>query len=159
MSIRPLYTLSGKAFTTKAYPPTAAAIVKGAVVELSDGDISVPSGANAKVFGIALGTASAAGVVSGVDAVNMLVAIFDLDTVYAVTNTDDPTVTTPLAAHVGDGVDLHRASASSWGIDVGTAATASTPQFRIVDIDTVRGEWHVVVDPITVASRFQWITA
>ena len=72
----------------------------------------------------------------------------------------DPTDTTqvPAATDIGTDTELDLVS-TVWGIDYNGNSTAATPQFRIVDIDTIRNEWHVVIEPVGIATVYQWLDA
>jgi hypothetical protein len=84
------------------------------------------------------------------------VAIFIETTVF---ETDDYNNTGAAAVgDVGENVDLEVVG-GNWGINNGTSATASTPNFRIVDIERTRGTYLVRPNPIVVAGVFQWYDA
>ena len=65
---------------------------------------------------------------------------------------------TPVVNDIGTFIDLDLDS-TVCGIITGTSSTSNTPNFKIVDIDTIRDEWHVViaVDDQTPELVFQWI--
>lgn len=156
---RPLYTLSGAPFLTKEYTPDSAANIKKyePVAWASDGEIVVLTADNADVLGLAL-EAVTSGASGGPNSTKVLVHPFNYDTVYAVKETADLTAV-PLLTDLGNSRDLDVDATNGWGIHASAAATAATPNFRVIDIDTVRNEWHVVISPLDVADVFQWIDA
>lgn len=156
---RPLYTLSGAPFLTKEYTPDSALTCARwePVAWASDGEIAVLSADNQDVLGLAL-EACTSGATGGPNSGKILVHPFNYDTVYAVKETADLTGA-PVTTDIGNSRDLELDATNGWGIHASSAATAATPNFRVIDIDTVRGEWHVVISPLDVADVFQWVDA
>lgn len=154
MAFRALYSLHGGAFPIRGYGITASeAFDRGDVVALdSSGTIIEPSADNADVLGYAL-EAVAAGAAQGPDTDTVLVVPFVSTIVYATTEVAGGG--SPAVTDIGNDRDLDLNS-GAWGIHATAGGTASTPQFRVVDIDTVRGEWHVVPNVAGVADVFQW---
>ena len=54
---------------------------------------------------------------------------------------------TPLVTDIGNDRDLDLDGTNGWGIHVSSGGTTDTPTFLVVDIDTIRDEWHVVIAP------------
>jgi len=158
-TFRPLYTISGAPVFTKGYGITAAeAFQRGDVVALdASGTLVEPATDAVDVLGIALEDV-AAGVSLGPQSDICLVAPFTADLVCAVKEVAN-LANTPLTTDIGNGRDLDVDGTNGWGIHATASATALTPQVRVIDIDTIRNEWHVVIDPITVAAVYQWISA
>ena len=50
-------------------------------------------------------------------------------------------------------------SSGAWGILLGTAATANTPNFTVIDIEETRGTFLVVPEPTSPADVFQFFDA
>lgn len=156
---RPLYTLSGAPFLTKEYVPDAALTCARwePVAWHADGDVVVLSADNQDVLGLAL-EACTSGATGGPKSNRILVHPFNYDTVYAVKETADLTAA-PVQSDIGNSRDLELDATNGWGIHASAAATAATPNFRVIDIDTVRNEWHVVISPLDIADVFQWVDA
>lgn len=155
-TFRPVYTLSGASPLTRGFPIAASeAIDIGDVVALNtSGAIEEPTSDATEVLGICLEKITA-GAATGVDTDTAIVQIFTEDVVYAVKQPAALSATVE-QADVGDPAELDLSS-NQWGItDAGTAGTASTPQFKIVDIDAERGEYHVVIDVAGIADTYQW---
>jgi len=158
MNMYPLYTMSGAPFYTKGYAITASEDFAKHAVIVHDGAGAVAEAADdsSDVWGLALEKV-VSGVSGGPQSDICLVHQFNYDTVYACKNVSDLT-DVPVAADIGTIADLDL-SDGYWGILVDTSATANTPQFRIVDIDTIRNEWHVIIAPLDVTDVFQPIDA
>lgn len=158
-TFRAIYTLSGAPIFTKGYGIAASeAWSRGSVVAWnSAGALLEPTADNVDVLGISMEIVTA-GAATGPLTSQCLVNPFNYDTVYAVKHVLD--VTTAVAAtDIGTTNDLDIDATNGWGIKLGTSATAATPNFRVIDIDTTRNEFHVVINPIAVAAVFQWIDA
>lgn len=86
------------------------------------------------------------------------VAIFCGTTVF---ETDDiNSLGTAAGADVGEIADLELSgSGGNWGINNGTSATGSTPNFRIIDIEDTRGTYLVIPAPLELSDVYQFFDA
>jgi hypothetical protein len=157
-TFRAIYTLSGAPIFSKGWGIAASEDwSRGSVVAFnSSGVLAEPSADNADVLGIALEKA-VSGATTGPLTTVCLVAPFTWDTVFAVKQTADLTVA-PAVTDIGNDRDLELDGTNGWGIHASSSATAATPNFRIIDIDTIRNEWHVVPSS-RIGQVFQWIDA
>lgn len=75
--------------------------------------------------------------------------------------TDNPSGTANSAAieNIGTVNDLDENSAQTWGILLGTSATANTPNFTVIDIELTRGLFLVVPSPLDLVDTFQFFDA
>lgn len=157
-TFRAIYSFGAGVTHTKSYPIAASEdwSVGSVVAWNSSGALLDPTSDAADVLGISLET-----VVSGATQgpITDLCAVhpFQYDVVYAVKNAATLS-DSPVALDIGSIHDLDLAS-TVWGLLIDTASTGSTPQFRVVGIDTIRDEWHVVIAPLEVTDVFQWIDA
>ncbi len=136
----------------------------------SDRALLEPTSAASDVYGVALGrVGKITAAQSDADEVRSYlaplltgrhepVAIFCPTTVF---ETDDiNSLGTAAAADVGEIADLElSASGGNWGINNGTSATGSTPNFRIIDIEDTRGTYFVIPAPLELIDVFQWYDA
>lgn len=155
MAFRPLYTLSGAPPLCLGYGIAASeAWDRGDVLALnSAGALAEAASAAVDVYGVA-----AEGVTSGA-ALGPLTTValvfpFTSDVVWAVNEAAEATQA-PVTTDIGTIRDLVLSS-GDWGIAASASGTSATPQFRVIDIDTVRNEWHVIVAPLELADVFQW---
>ena len=157
-TFRAIYTLSGNPFFTKGYGITASEAwsVNSVVALNSAGALAEPTADNVDVLGLAQETVTS-GAATGPLTTVCLVLPFQWDTVFAVKHVLAPT-TAVTTTSIGTNNDLDIDGTNGWGILLGTAATAATPNFRVIDIDTVRNEFHVVISNI-VTGVYQWIDA
>lgn len=81
---------------------------------------------------------------------------FTYGTVYAVKET--LALGTPAVTDIGTIRDLDIDATNGWGIHT-AGSGGSTPNFRVVDIDTTKNEWHVVIAPQDITDVFQFIDA
>lgn len=158
MAFRALYTVSGGAIPVKGYGITASeAWDRGDVVAWdSAGTLVEPSDDSSDILGYAL-EAVASGASLGPDTDVALIVPFIWGVVYATTEVAN-SANTPVTTDIGTIRDLDLDS-GNWGIHATSSATANTPQFRVVDVDTTRNEWHVVIAPAEIADVFQMIDA
>lgn len=158
MAFRPLYTISGSSPYTLGYDIAASeAFNKGDVVVLnSAGAVAEGASDAVDVLGVAMEDV-VAGLALGPVTDRVIVCPFTYDIVWAC-NMPSDTDHIPLATDIGTINDLDLVS-GDWGILQGTASTGSTPQFRIVDIDAVRLEFHVIIAPVDITDVYQWIDA
>lgn len=156
MSFRAIYTIGGGAIPIKGYGITASeAFDRGDCVAWdASGTLVELSADNADVLGYALEAVSA-GAALGPDTNTCLVVPFMHGVVYATTEVAEATQA-PLVTDIGTNRDLD-VSSGAWGIHATASGTGSTPNFRVVDVDTIRNEWHVVINPVVVAGVFQYI--
>lgn len=154
----PAYTISGATPFTLSIGITAAqAWVKGAcVARVAAGTISELAADNADVLGAATGDV-AAGLSLGPNTEDGGVYVFNSDTVFHTVDAAD--LTAPTATMLGEIADLDLGAADQWGILQGTSGTGATPQFRIIDIDTVKAYYLVIPAPLEIADVFQWFDA
>jgi len=152
MAFRVLYTYHGGGVPTLGCGITAAETWDRGdiVVRVAAGTISEGADDSSDVLGVALEPVTT-GAALGPDTNTALVSPFMPGVVYAVNSPSSQTFAT---ANIGEQCDLDLVS-GDWGILAGTSATANTPQFIIVDIDTVRNEAHVIIAPAGVADVFQ----
>lgn len=153
-NFRTLYTANGGVAHTLSYGiASSEAWAVGAVLALnSAGALAEAADDSSDVWGISLETVTA-GAAGGPETARCAVHPFQYGAVYAVKNVNNLS-DTPVATDIGTLADLDL-DTSNWGILVDTAGTSNTPQFRIVDIDTIRNEWHVVIAPLELADVFQ----
>lgn len=153
-TFRAIYSLDGGAIPVHGYGIASGEnFDPGDVVAWdSSGVLTEPAGDANDVLGYSLETVSS-GSAQAVASDTAMVVPFIKDTVYAVS---EPAQSSPSPAEsdIGGQRDLDL-SGGDWGIHTSSTGTASTPQFKIIDVDTVRNEWHVVVDPDSVTA-FQW---
>lgn len=156
MAFRALYTLSGGAVPVKGYTITASeAWDRGDCVAWdSAGTLVELAGDNADVLGYAL-EAVTGGASLGPRTTIALVVPFMHGVVYATTEVAEATQA-PLVTDIGTNRDLD-VSSGNWGIHATASATGATPNFRVVDVDLIRNEWHVVIAPDVVSAVFQWV--
>lgn len=158
MAFRAIYTMTGGHIPVKGY-----AIASGESFDRGDcvamdgaGAVAELSADNADVFGYALEAVSS-GAALGPDTDTVLVVPFVWGVVYATTEVAQSTQA-PVVGDIGAIRDLD-VSSGEWGIHATSSATGATPQFRIIDVDLIRNEWHVVIAPAEVADVFQAIDA
>lgn len=157
---RSLYQLGGGVSPTLSYGITGTTEDwhVGSVVEmLGTGLLREAADDSSDVWGLSLEriiTSTAQGPVAGRCAVHP----FTYGTVYAVKETTSLS-NIPLATDVGTIRDLDLDGTNGWGIHASASATSNTPTFRVVDIDTTRLEWHVVIAPLELANVFQFLDA
>jgi hypothetical protein len=156
-------TLHGGPFMVRAYAIAASEEWDPYdVVALNgDGALLEQTAANKDVVGSGLGsvtsgTSDATGLRAYISAETTgkhePVAVFNRWTLF---ETDDYNSTGQAAvADIGERADLELVTAD-WGINNGTSATGSTPNFAIIDIERTRGTFLVLPDPILVAATFQ----
>lgn len=158
MAFRALYNVGGGAIPVKGYGITASeAWDRGDVVAWdSSGTLIEPSDDSSDVLGYALGDVSN-GAAQGPETDVALVVPFQWGVVYATTEVAQSSQA-PVATDIGTIRDLDLSS-GDWGIHATSSATANTPQFRVVDVDTIRNEWHVVIAPAEIADVYQYIDA
>lgn len=157
---RSLYQLGGGNPLTLSYgiTGTTEAWSVGSVVEmLGTGLLREAADDSSDVWGLSLETVSAS-VAGGPVTTRVAVHPFTYSTVYAVKETTSLS-NTPLATDVGTIRDLDLDGTNGWGIHATASATSNTPTFRVVDIDTTRNEWHVVIAPLELANVFQFLDA
>lgn len=158
MAFRALYTIGGGAIPVKGYGITASeAFDRGDVVAWdSSGTLVEPSDDSSDVLGYSLEVV-ASGASQGPDTSVCLVVPFIWGVVYATTEVAQ-TTQSPATTDIGTIRDLDLSS-GDWGIHATSSGTSNTPQFRVVDVDTIRNEWHVVIAPAEIADVFQMIDA
>lgn len=158
-NFRTLYNINGGgvAWTQSYGIASSEAWDVGAVLALnSDGALAEAADDSSDVWGLSLESVTS-GAALGPVTDRCAVHPFQYGVVYAcfnVSNLSDA----PVATDIGTLADLDLSS-SNWGILVDTAGTSNTPQFRVVDIDTIRNEWHVVIAPLELTDVFQTIDA
>ncbi|MEK0325544.1 MAG: hypothetical protein QQN63_07550 [Nitrosopumilus sp.] len=158
-TFRALYTLGGNSVVpTFSYGIAASEDWSvGSVVAWNASSVLIdPTDDSSDVLGISLDTV-VSGVATGPVTDRCAVHPFMHGIVYAVKNVSVAN-DTPVVTDIGTFTDLDLDS-TVWGIITGTSSTSNTPNFKIVDIDTIRDEWHVViaVDDQTPELVFQWI--
>ncbi len=156
---RAIYNMHGDKLPTFSYPiATSEAWSVGSVVAWnSAGALFENTTDSTDNLGLALETVSA-GVNGGPITDLCSVIPFAYGVVYAVKNAANLS-DTPVATDIGTIADLDLDATNGWGILVDTGSTSGTPTFRIVDIDTIRNEWHVVIAPLEEIDVFQWLDA
>ncbi len=156
---RSLYAINGGMPLTLSYGITAAeAWSVGSVVEMeAAGTLKEAGDDSSDVWGLSLETVTA-GAATGPTTDRCAVQPFQLGVVYGVKETLDLTQV-PVVADIGELRDLDLDTTNGWGILASTSGGATTPHFRIVDIDTIRNEWHVIIAPLEVADVFQFVDA
>lgn len=156
---RSLYQLGGGVTPTFSYGIVAAeAWSVGSVLEMvGAGTLQEAADDSTDVWGISLENVTA-GAADGPVTDRVAVHPFTYGTVYATKETVSLS-NTPVAADIGEIRDLDLDSTNGWGIHASSSATSNTPTFRIVDIDTTRNEWHVVIAPLELTDVFQFIDA
>ena len=156
-SFRALYNFGGGSSVNRSYSYGIASsedwTVGSVVAWNSSGVLLDPTTSAADVLGISTDIV-VSGAATGPVTDRCGVIPFQYGTVYAV---QDPTDTSqvPVAADIGSDTELDLVS-TVWGIDFNGDSTSATPQFRIVDIDTTRLEWHVVIETVGIATVYQW---
>ena len=158
MSFRALYSFHGGKIPVKGYTIAASeAFDRGDVVALnSDGKIAEAAAANADVVGYSLEGVTG-GASLGPNTATVLVVPFIDGIVYATTEVAEASQA-PAVTDIGTIRDLV-VSSGAWGIAASASATAATPQFRVIDVDTIRNEWHVVIAPLEISDVFQMVDA
>lgn len=154
---RAVYNFGGGVSPTFSYPIASSEDwqVGSVLAWNSSGALLDPSADNADVLGISRDIV-VSGAATGPVTDRCGVIPFNYGTVYAVEEV--AAAGTPLAADIGELRDLDLAS-TIWGILNTTSGDSATPHFRVVDIDTIRNEWHVVIAPLEVPDVFQWLDA
>lgn len=157
-TFRALYRLGGGLPPTFSYPIASSEdwTVGSVVAWNSSGALLDPTSDAADVLGISTDIV-VSGATTGPITDRCGVIPFDYGTVFAVQNAATLT-DTPAAADIG-AIHVLDLASTVWGLLIDTAGTGSTPQFRCVDIDTIRAEWHVVIAPLETSDVFQWIDA
>ena len=158
MAFRAIYSVTGGKIPINGYGIAASeAFDRGDVVALnSDGVIAEAGAANADVYGYALEGVTG-GASLGPKTTVVLVCPFVDGVVYATTEVAEASQA-PLTTDIGTIRDLV-VSSGAWGIAASASATAATPQFRVIDVDTIRNEWHVVIAPLEISDVFQMVDA
>lgn len=158
MAFRAVYTFDGGTPPIRGYGIASSEnIDRGDVVAWnSSGVLTEPGGDANDVLGYCLESVSS-GSAQGPVTDTALVVPFAYGVVYATTEVAQSSQS-PAETDIGTIRDLDLSS-SEWGIHATSSGTASTPQFRVVDVDTTRNEWHVVIAPLDVTDVFQWIDA
>lgn len=157
-NFRALYAINGGVPLTLSYTiASSEAWAVGAVLAMnSAGALAEAADDSSDVWGISLETVTG-GAATGPITDLCAVQPFTYGVVYAVKNVNN-LADAPVAADIGEIADLDL-DTNNWGILVGTSATSNTPNFRVVDIDTIRNEWHVVIAPLELTDVFQFIDA
>jgi hypothetical protein len=158
MAFRAIYSVTGGKIPIIGYGIAASeAFDRGDVVALnSSGVVAEAAAANADVYGYSLEGVSGGASLGPRSTVCLVVPFVD-GVVYATTEVAEATQA-PLVTDIGTIRDLV-VSSGAWGIAAATASTAATPQFRVVDVDLIRNEWHVVIAPLDIADVFQRVDA
>ncbi len=156
---RALYTLGGNSvIPTFSYGIAASEDWSvGSVVAWNAASVLIdPTDDSSDVLGLSLDTV-VSGAATGPVTDRVAIHPFMHGVVYAVKNVSIAG-DTPAVTDIGTFVDLDLVS-TEWGILIGTSSTANTPNFKVVDIDSTKLEWHVViaVDDQTPELVFQWI--
>jgi len=155
------YTISGATPHISSRTMAAQTWVQGAVLwALAAGTVDEADDDTSDVLGSSMEDV-ASGVSGGPNSATCMVAVMNADTVWRTVDAAD--LTAPTVAEIGALADLDLAAGSGatakWGILQGTAGTGSTPNFRIIDVDTVRLEYIVIPAPLEVADVFQMFDA
>lgn len=170
MSFTPRMTISGGRFLVRNYAIAASEEwdVGDVIVLNGDGALAEATAAANDVLGAAI-TATGNTTAGQSDADELRpylsalltgkhepVAIFDANTIF---ETDDYNSTgTAAYGDIGEIADLELVTAD-WGINNGTSATSSTPQFRVLDIERTRGTYLVIAAPLELSDVFQFFDA
>lgn len=158
-TMRALYNIGGGVPLTLSYPiASSEAWSVGSVVGMnSAGALLEVADDSSDVWGLTLESVTA-GAATGPITDLCAVTPFTYGVVYATKETTSLD-NTPVAADIGEIRDLDLDGTNGWGIHASSSATSNTPTFRIVDIDTIRNEWHIVIAPLELTDVFQWIDA
>lgn len=155
-TFRALYALNGGLPTSFSYTITASEAwsVGSVLTMVAAGTLTEAGDDSTDVWGISNEVVTA-GAATGPITNLCSVTPFTLGTVYAVKETVD-LAGIPLITDIGNVRDLDLDGTNGWGIHASASATANTPNFRVVDFDSTRLEWHVVISPQDPVDVFQF---